>query len=121
MTEDTTEEIYSVKSLEFTANRIERKFEFSHGENAEGEEFIRVSFYAVDPLERGLGLYDVRGRVYVVDEEASYSRTAAEDVLRETLYALYAGLADELQMTAKEVASVAFDLCEFAYNYSNKF
>lgn len=115
------EKIYSVESLEFTANRVGRKFEFSHGENAEGEEFIRVSFYAVDPLERGLGLYDVRGRVYIVDEEASYSHTAAEDVSRETLYALYAGLADELQMTAKEVAAVAFDLCEFVHNYSVEF
>ena len=116
-----TGKIYSVKSLEFTANRVERKFEFSHGEDDEGEEFIRVSFYAVDPLERGLGLYYVFGRVYVVDEEVSYSRTAAEDVLRETLYALYTGLADGLQMTAKEVASVAFDLCEFAHNCSNEF
>ncbi len=117
------EKIYSTKLFEFTANSVNRKFEFSHGENAEGEEFVKVKLFAADPAKCEMELCGDygHGKACVVYEDVSYSRTAAEDVSRETLYALYDGLADELWMTAKEVAAIAFDLCEFAHDYSDKF
>lgn len=121
--------ITATRPFEFVADGITREVKFVHFFDEEGCESVGAYLRLVNPWESVASVRPERVRTSedgnswyrIFEEETTDMLSAAQNVSRETLFALYGGFAELMGMSVHEVSQMALDAFEWGLMYRREF
>lgn len=121
--------ITATRPFEFMADGLTREVKFVHFFDEEGCESVGAYLRLEHPYEAVATVHPWRVRTSedgnswyrIFEEETTDLLSAAQNVSRETLFALYGGFDKLMGMSAHEVSQMALDAFEWGLMYRREF